>query len=244
MSEVDSNRDDVTDGSLGRVLVRPLVASSTTVFALIALLVAVDLAFIVFDVVAGASDTFPDRMRLARERGIPEFFQYGKWLLAAALMWQARRVAALYVVWAVTFLVLLADDSLSLHERFGLATAPYAPTTPFGLDIEPYVLPQLLLQSGMGLLLLVALVIVARRTPSVTALRFSAIGLFLLAVLAGFAIGADFVLDLITDRGSNREAQIFEEGGELLVGSMLLAHVLLEVSRLANRAARGGSSRA
>ena len=62
-----------------------------------------------------------DAFRLERDGGVPEFFQYAKWLGASVMLFTAfmRERNALLLMLSAICLFLLADDSLRLHERVG-----------------------------------------------------------------------------------------------------------------------------
>jgi len=59
--------------------------------------------------------------RLARDRGFAELIQYGKFglIILMLIRWSRVRQSRLLAAWCLLFCVLLADDSLGLHEAIG-----------------------------------------------------------------------------------------------------------------------------
>lgn len=81
----------------------------------------VDAAFIFFHALIAVGIVDLDAFRLERDGGVPEFFQYAKWLGASSMLFAVfmRERNALLLMLSAICLFLLADDSLRLHERVG-----------------------------------------------------------------------------------------------------------------------------
>lgn len=75
--------------------------------------------------VAGASDAFPDILRIDRDWSLGEIANYLKWiaLIGMCIALFTRQNAVIFLAVAIMCAVALFDDSLQLHERF---SAPFS----------------------------------------------------------------------------------------------------------------------
>jgi hypothetical protein len=65
--------------------------------------------------------------RLSRDRGVAEIIGYLKFVLIIAMLVSWRRVkpARLLSAWIILFSIMLADDSLGIHEAVGASISPF-----------------------------------------------------------------------------------------------------------------------
>ena len=225
---------------------RALISLNRSLFTpskVLFLLLALDAIFILLNVLYQETNLLSDRRFLLRlDGGYAEIFGYLMEsciiLVLCALAVRARQ--PLYFVWATLFLYILLDDSLMLHERVLRPSA----LTFLGLSREDAVLGinavDLAEDAAMALLALVILsiMLVVYHFGDRTFKKVS-IGLFvLLASLALFGVVVDLVHGALRHnppyRGFsdvNRLLVIMEDGGELVVVSLILWFVVLSWSR-------------
>jgi hypothetical protein len=178
---------------------------------------------------------------LTTDRGLPEVYLHAKWLAAALLLGSAalRQRIPLYAGFAVLFLIVLADDSLSLHENGGTWLAE-ALSLPAVLGLRAKDPGEIMVWAALGVPALAAIVLGWRRTApadrglalplalTLAALVFVAAGLDMLHIMVGSAM----------DHGRARTLvmlafDVAEDGGEMLLGTVAVALGL--VARLSRR---------
>jgi hypothetical protein len=197
---------------------------------LLRLLVAADLVFIGVHVVHVFTPYLRNPLNsLEQDRGYAEYFQYTKlyWLILLSAALAVRRRALIYLAWLAVFGYLLVDDAFSVHEQSGAALANSLELTPaLGLRAADF-----------GELLVMA--IAASAMAALLALgywRSAAAGrapVRLLALLAGFAAAAvpvDMVHSVFRDAPLGDVLAVIEDGGEMLVVSLMLWVVAREVA--------------
>ena len=171
---------------------------------------------------------------LDEDRGYAEIYQYLKWFSVTVLfayLVVARRLAG-YAAWLLVFLYFLLDDALTIHEIIGLRLADSFHFTPvLGLRLRD--VGELIVSSAAGIILLVVLGLAYlrgqenfRKTSRVLAL--------LIAALVFFGVGVDMLG--MTTIGSSAELMfvVFEDGGEMLVASVILSFVYWRCRRESN----------
>lgn len=214
----------------GSVAGRKLVRIGPVVVAVdwLAGLVAVDMLLIGAHVVLGATQPrIPPAFNIAYDFSLGESFNYAKWsavVIALVAVATARRAPGLLAV-ALAFVFILADDSLQLHERFGHALASGALGPELGHAFSQDA-GELAAMACIGTVLLVPL--------GWTYLREGAAGraemrvlVGLIALLAVFAAGVDQAHGLFRGLPYGIQiADLLEDGGEMLVGSLIAAHAL------------------
>lgn len=174
----------------------------------------------------------PAQFFISKDEGFGEYLEYA--LLAAtaimlALMWR-RTGAGIYLVNALLFAYLTADDSLQFHERFGHMVAPVMPQ---GTPLPANDFGEVLLFGLVGVTWLASLVVALRRAdlrPATHAL-----------ILAFGVVGAGFFgifADAATSWGDKSAALVefhawFEDGGEFLmiIATFLAATAIFDTER-------------
>lgn len=182
-------------------------------------LVAVDLLFVAAHLV------FDGMWRLERDRGYSELFNYAKLLAIAVTMllaWRASRQRA-FAAWAATFTAMGLDDAFQLHEGVGLQIAAWF-DIPRAFSLRGRDYGELAFWAMVAVPLLV--VLVATYSPSGDGVRrISRVLAALSGALVFFAVGVDMV-HITLGGAAASVAIVVEDGGELLVTSIILALVV------------------
>ena len=198
-----------------------------TVRALLVLLIATDLAFIVLHVVYVETTLLRGRpFSLEADNGLPEAFQYVKqfWIALCMLALFRRTRQVVYAGWTLVFAFLLLDDAFQLHESFGQwLGSQYSLPVAFGL--RPDDIGELLFASLIGgvTVLLIGFGFWRGDADARTVSRDTAL---LVVILAGLGVGVDIV-HVITYFKAPLLGQlllILEDGGEMLVVSAIAAY--------------------
>ncbi len=94
---------------------------------LLILLLLADLTFILFDVIIHINRLKVTELSkylfyIASDMSYAEFYQYTKeyWILFLLVIIASRKKQNIYYAWAFLFTYLLLDDSLQIHENFGI----------------------------------------------------------------------------------------------------------------------------
>lgn len=192
-------------------------------------LLAVDLALIAAHLLALAwpARLPPARWSVEADGGVAESFQYLKWALLslafAAAAWKQRSVG--YLPWALLFAYLLLDDTLQLHERAGGAFAGRV-DMPWLHHLRPRDIGELLATCAVAAVLLPPIA-AAWRFGGAAVRRASLDMLMLLALLAAFGVVLDAVHSALLQRPALAALLgTLEDGGEMLVASLMLAYGL------------------
>jgi len=199
---------------------------------LLVLLLCTDALLIVFHLLRWETTFFQGtRFAIWREGGIGELFQYLKefWLGLVFLYVGVKRLNPMMIMWSLIFFYLLADDSLKWHETMGLIVAN-ATGLPRIFGLEPQIQGQVVYAAGLGLIFLgVAAVLsyLRGRDAMIFSLRmFALLGLF-----AVFAVVLDWMFHLTQGETVHHYMATVEEGGEMLVLSVIVWFVLNSLQR-------------
>ncbi len=178
----------------------------------------------------GMIDRVPHQLRIQPVWGLPSLVIYAKWLLIALCLTQAWRANGEPVLLslALIFAFLLLDDSLELHEQLGTLVKDgfgYAPA--FGLRGDD--LGELTIWAIWGSASLAVFALGYWRS-SPAGRRIGHIFILGIAGLAIFGIVVDMLSVLAHDVGEGLLNHVvrylltnLEDGGELVVASLLLA---------------------
>ena len=208
----------------------------------------IDLGFILLNAFAIAAHHFnliasvPEALRITQDGALPEEFNYLKWAtIVVSLFWLAVRDRWLAPFgWALVFAMILADDSLQLHERFGLAvsSSSWIPSSDvFYASNVGEVLAFAMM--GVVALTIAAVLYVRSRAPGrALSLRYIAV----ILVLGCFGVGVDGLHQLVSNATEGTSvatllSQLFgmiEEGGEMVVASFAVV-MTLTTGHLRNR---------
>ncbi len=233
-----------------------------SVLLLIAALIVVDVLILGAGVLnyAGEQDylsgSLVDRFRQPRwdltiDRGVGENWLDLKLLLGAVILLSLDfvRRERILATWAVIFLLLVVDDRMQIHERFGGQLAETL-SLPDVLGFPAKHLGEVVAAGVLGLGVLAALVLSWSRSSDRARAGGIAIGLSF-AVLAGFGVFID-ILPNAAPRWNGMFA-VVEDGGEVLAGSLIVfatfvalglarSRALLDLTRDQKRAAAPAGS--
>jgi len=154
------------------------------------------------------------------DRGYAEMFQYLKYLgvmLALARLFGRIRLPML-LLWIGVYGFLLLDDSMRIHERFGLHMMAWAHLDDFG-GLRGRDLGELI-YAALGAAALAPVLVLGYVRSSPMARAISADLLLLLIALLLFAVGGDAIHRLLSGTALDAFAAILEDGGEMLVLSI------------------------
>lgn len=225
------------DHGLQSPYARPFPVISQSFRTLLIAFIAIDLVFILVNATAIAAfhfrliDAVPELLKITKDGALPEDFNYLKWaVIVVALTWISIRDHWLPpLFWAFVFAMILADDSMQLHERLGAFLASWS-SLPSSTYFYGDDLGELLAFVVMGL---VALALTAslftRHGASARAisLRYGLV----IVVLGGFGVGVDSVHQIVSHLAEGTSVAtllsqllgLIEEGGEMLVASFAVA---------------------
>ena len=200
-----------------------------TAWTLLLLLIAADLAFIFLHVLYVETSLLRGRpFSLEADNGVPEAFQYVKqfWVaLCMGLMFRRAR-QVVYIGWTIVISFLLLDDAFQVHERIGeWLGQQYALPGAFGL--RPDDIGELLFAAFVGGIAAL-LVGFGFWRGNADARIISRDMIIMVIVLAGLGVGVD-LLHVISYFKAPLLAQfllIFEDGGEMLVVSCMVAYMV------------------
>lgn len=198
-------------------------------WAIALLLLSADLAFMAMHTINALTVWWNNPMlNIEKDHGYPETFQYLKYFWASILcvvlavksrVWQ-------FLAWALLFIYLLADDSLTLHEQAGTFIAAHLNfTPPWGLRTQD--VGELVSALGTALVLFIPLALAfVKGSP-----RFRLASLHLaqlVLVLASFGVLVD-LLHMTVQSGWRLKfiLAFVEDGGEMIAASALLAYTYL-----------------
>lgn len=217
---------------------RPVSGISGQFRSVLLFFLAIDICFILIHGVGwatfrlGWTEEVSTAFRITDDRSFPESFNYLKWaILVCALGWMSLRDRWLIaLLWALVFLIVLLDDSLQIHESFGLMITDHLSLVDEGGALDPADVGELLYAAIMGGLvatILAAAVLRAdatsRRLTQVLTLVLVAFGFFSVVVDAvhRVAINAYPQLGFMQDLFA-----MIEESGEMFVASTAAALIL------------------
>ena len=190
------------------------------------LLLLVDAIFIVLHIVHTYTNLLPELIfSIEQDRSYAEMFQYIKelWIVALLFFMAIRNMKLTYFLWACLFVYLLLDDSFRLHERLAYFVVTWFGIQPeFGLRALD--IGELVVSSCIGIFFLVAIWAVYYKSSFSerrTAKRLGA----LVVLLAVFGVLLDMLHILIHGFGAAIVAGMIEDGGEMIVMSVITWYV-------------------
>lgn len=202
-------------------------ARNATTF--LVLLLAIDLAFIFLYFVIYLTDLMNNPLfSLEKDRGYPEIYQYIKafWIVILLVLVLSKTRLIGYAAWSLLFLYLLLDDALGIHESFGHYIAVEMAFSPaIGLRARDF--GELAVSAIAATLFLIPLALFYVRGSG--AFRTASEHLLLLLVaLAFFGVIVD-MLHVAVQLGWKVQflLGVVEDGGEMIVMSIMAAYVFL-----------------
>ncbi|HEY6919624.1 MAG TPA: hypothetical protein VI412_10185 [Tabrizicola sp.] len=209
----------------------------------------VDLVFILVHGVgfllhrAGLTGDVPHLLRISDDWALPESFNYLKWLIIILALTRVALRDRWWTpcAWALVFLLILADDSLQVHETFGRLIAESA-NLQAGFMVEASDLGELVVFGLMGL----SVLLLTGASFTSAGARSRGLSIFYGLIIVGlgfFGVGIDFIHQAVVYDGTAHPALDFwkhvfamiEDGGEMLVASLAAAFTLAPLPLLQQR---------
>lgn len=190
------------------------------------LLLAIDLGFILlhfYNSVLLPDSEFNPLFSLVNDTSFAEKFQYLKWTLIAMLFIYMvfKRASLNYIPWALIFVYLLLDDSLTLHERIGgYLVKDVTGEAPLGLRFQD--IGELLVTAIAGSILF-SLLAIAYFRGNETFKKITKEMLMIFSILVLFGVGIDMLGQMLSPgRYLTFVLEIVEDGGEMFIASAML----------------------
>ncbi|MGC1428290.1 MAG: hypothetical protein WA822_06840 [Albidovulum sp.] len=179
----------------------------------------------------GQIDAVPDMLGIAKEYSLPEGFNYLKWALCLTCMlvifFKSR--VALFACLAVLFAMILADDSLLIHENYGLEISDALGFEPM-INLTAKQLGELAVFGIMGTIAMILIFIGYWQSPR-EFWPFAHRYLLVIFALAIVGVALDAVHAIFWDLTSGRFRNIvtlvmnlLEDGGEMIFASLGVAY--------------------
>lgn len=162
---------------------------------------------------------------ITADRKLPEIFQYIKYVLVCYLLFQGvgKYRAKNFYAWMILYMYFLLDDSLRIHEKFGkFFYHNFDLPQMFGL--APDVYAELFSSFLAGLIIFPSLIWAYSRGS-----RFFRTFSHDLILLTGLFVFFGVVVDILASTGYLNNPLwpgVIEDGGEMVVASVLVWHVL------------------
>ncbi|MCL6294930.1 hypothetical protein [Jejuia spongiicola] len=160
---------------------------------------------------------------IEKDLGYAEFYQYLKefGILSLLLYLFYKQKQLIYLVWAIIFLCLLLDDSLSIHENYGFYLADYFNIQP-KFNLRPEDFGELLIFVFFGFIFFISIVFAFLKADIKGRLMTKKLfSLFLILAFFGTCID---LLHITIPYGKNHVALI-EDGGEMVAMSFIFVYV-------------------
>jgi hypothetical protein len=203
---------------------------------LLLLLLCADLAFILLHSLNALTPLLDEPLlSVERDNSYPELYQWLKWFWIIILwLYVAKSKRSFsYIAWGLVFTYFLLDDALTIHENVGRQIADNLTLTPpLGLRLQDLGELAVWAVAGMILSLLVAW---AYWRGSQAFKKMSRDMLLLIIILVFFGVVFDMV-QMAVDLGDTVHfiLGLLDDGGEMLVGSLILWYVFLLAIRHEN----------
>lgn len=191
------------------------------------LLFCADLAFIALHSIEALTSFLNSSLfSITKDRSYPEIYQYLKWfwiiILLAYISILMRSFS--YIAWSLVFIYFICDDALSIHEIVGKYLAGQLTfTPPLGLRLQD--IGELAVTATAGTILL-PIVVLAYFRGTEAFKKMSRDMLLLILALVFFGVFVD-MLHISIQLGWKVSfiLGVIEDGGEMLVGSLILWYV-------------------
>ena len=208
-------------------LLRSLNVQSATIFLI--LLIGADLVFFILHnihfLIPGINDPL---YSLEVDKGYPEMYQYIKWFWITILLIyiSRKRKSFRYLSWSLVFAYFLADDSLTIHERFGyFAAENFSFLPPFGLRLNDI---GELASSIIAAIILGSIILWAYLKGNLIFRKMSRDLILLILLLSFFGIVVDLSIYAFHFKEKGMAVVGFiEDAGEMVLTSIILWYVFL-----------------
>jgi hypothetical protein len=188
---------------------------------LFVMLLAADFVFIFLTLLYGLGIVTDQRFLITHDLSYGEFFQYTKESFIAFLFFllALKKRRLLYFAWCLLFIYFLLDDSMSLHENWGLELVSELDLYPI-LNLRARDLGELIVSLFFGSILFTLIAVAYYFSPPEDK-KISQILFLQIAILAFFGVFVDMVHSALALRGLG----LIEDGGEMIVMSTIAWYV-------------------
>lgn len=214
------------------------------ILCLFAALVSIDVMFILIELMRRLANYFNENLyffssemfNISKDMGYPEIYTYFKTILVVIILCHTcfRFRDSIYGAWAFVYSVVLLDDALQLHERFGdILQLKFGLPSLLGLEGDD--IGEIMVWAALGLPVAGALYYGFSRSRGIHKIVGQMFGVFFF-LLVFFAIGMDMLHSVIkrvtnansdsigvVTRGANFLFKVLEDGGEMVTLSMTCA---------------------
>jgi len=203
---------------------------------LLLVMLAVDVLFMCTTLMIDWGYIHDERWSAEKDRGFGELFMYVQelGLVVLCLMLWRRTRQAFALVWAGAFLFLFIDDAFQMHETFGHVFDDWTQIERRGMmRAQDY--GELL--AWLPFLILIAGLVLWSHFRSDKRHRLFLYGLYVLAAaLVGFGVCVDILSRLYNFWGRTNLVSMLEDGGEMVVVSLMVGLMLFKLSRTGSKA--------
>jgi hypothetical protein len=141
------------------------------------------------------------------------------WIAVLFLILGIKKKQGIYYIFSLLFLYLLIDDSFEVHENLGRVIAEIFNFQPW-LGLRAVDFGELIVSAVFGGLFFTALILVYTLSDHVTRQITLYMGI-LFVLLVFFGVVLDMVTVMVDHRETARVLEMIEEGGEMLVMSVI-----------------------
>ncbi|MEO0771177.1 MAG: hypothetical protein AAFY72_17435 [Cyanobacteria bacterium J06649_4] len=194
-------------------------------FQILYLCLVTDIAFVALNMLYEFHPSITDSaLKITQDRGYAEVFQYIKefWIAGTLALIFFRTRSLLFLGWSALFFYLLLDDSLRIHENW--SKAPYFPAL-FGLGSNAS--GELIISLCVGLFFLIWIAAAYKNTRNGASKAASKALIWMLFLLGFAGVFIDAVHIIVQIPFLDPILTVLEDGGEMLVMSLILSFVLL-----------------
>lgn len=200
---------------------------------LFCLFVITDISFIILHIVYLASNfSISDAFSIEKDRGYAEIFQYLKTYWSALLLVYCafQRRSLHYLSWALLFFYLLLDDAVRIHEKLGFMMSRQL-KIPDMFNLRGGDFGEIAISASAALLLL-GMIGIAYRFGDRLFRQFSKYFIAMLFALAFFGIVVDLLHTAVQGSALQPFLELLEDGGEMIVISIMACCALILSERL------------
>lgn len=195
------------------------------------ILLAIDFGFILlhfYNSVLIPDSEYKTIFSIVEDTSLAEKFQYLKWISIAGLFFYItlKRAYTHYIPWALIFIYLFLDDSLTLHERVGAyLVQDFTGIAPFNLRWQD--IGELLVSAIAGSVLFTLLGLAYLKGNRLFK-KVTVDMLILFSVLVLLGIGIDMLSQMVDlGRYGTFIFEIIEDGGEMFIASVIFWYAFI-----------------
>jgi hypothetical protein len=161
-------------------------------------------------------------LRLDMDGGYPESYNYLKYIMVGlfCIYFSIKRKMGIYLIWALFFLLLFADDAFTFHEKFGGRVVAYFDLPGF-LTLRPQDLGAVIVIGTTGMIIALPILYTLIRGVE-EAKRITLHFIVLTAILLFFGIFVDLLHSALRELPGSGILTVVEDLGEMLAASLMV----------------------